>query len=366
MSDRRPFEPFDPLLKAGRPISYRTCWNLLTGSMLASILLQQIIFRWQRHGRKPFYKYAAPCDSARLGDSWQEELGFSRRQFERARSAIAVRTRRHLKDEKLKTNMVVYWTEPNHRTYYAINESLLLTQLADALVSTGPVAPDAHTVLWPIAAHSEHHTTAARNEQRADGQYVQPPMDESANSCTERTRDEQQRDGGGGMDLDEGLVDGLERLGDNNPRGLVARYPAAEIRHWLDYALSPQGDNLHNKAGFIRSKLKQSSQSQRWSGSKRSARDAGTPGQTGPESGEPQRIWSACLAELVSRVSPEAFSAWLEGTRGLELRGGTLRIAVGNKYARDTLNHSLRPTLEQAVADVTDNLTIEFIVIPNP
>jgi hypothetical protein len=81
MSGSKPFKPFDPLLGAGHAIPYRPCWNLLTGSPLASILLQQIAFRWQRHGRKPFYKYAAPCDSTRLGESWQEELGFSLVQF---------------------------------------------------------------------------------------------------------------------------------------------------------------------------------------------------------------------------------------------------------------------------------------------
>jgi hypothetical protein len=58
--------------------------------MLASILLLQIVFRWQ-----PGYKYEATHDNPRL------------------------------KDEALKT-------------CYAVNESLLLTRLADALVSTGP------------------------------------------------------------------------------------------------------------------------------------------------------------------------------------------------------------------------------------
>jgi hypothetical protein len=360
MSGQKPFKPFDPLLGVGRSIPYRPCWNLLTGSLLASLLLQQIIFRWQRHGRKTFYKFAAPCDSARLGDSWQEELGLSRRQFERARSAIAVRTRRHLKDEALKTNMVVYWTEPNHRTYYAVNESLLLVRLADALVSTGPVPPDAQI----------EQQTAARNEQRA-GQNAQPPVHESANSCTERTRDEQQRDGGGLMDLDEGLVDGLAQLGDNNPRDLVARYPAAEIRHWLNYALSPQGANLRNRPGFIRAKLKQSqaylrpSQSRRAGGPPETVAQAGSS-VSGSEWETADRIWSACLEELALRMPPEEFSARLSGTRGMELHESILRVAVDNKFARDALNHTLRATIEQAIADVTDNLTIEFIVIPNP
>ena len=65
-------------------------------------------------------------------------------------------------------------------------------------------------------------------------------------------------------------------------------------------------------------------------------------------------------------MPPEEFSARLSGTRGMELHESILRVAVDNKFARDALNHSLRPTLEQAIADVTDNLTIEFIVIPNP
>ena len=65
-------------------VSYRPRWNQLTGSITATILLQQLIYRWVQSGRRPFYKFTGPCTHplCRPGDTWEEELGLTRRQFE--------------------------------------------------------------------------------------------------------------------------------------------------------------------------------------------------------------------------------------------------------------------------------------------
>ena len=62
-------------------IIYRKELNKLTGSVTASILLQQLIFYASQKKYKPFYKFIEPCSNElyRKGDSWTEELGFTKR-----------------------------------------------------------------------------------------------------------------------------------------------------------------------------------------------------------------------------------------------------------------------------------------------
>jgi len=66
-------------------ILYRKELNEITGSVTATILLQQIIYWGQKTGGE-FYKFIAPCkhEKYKSGDSWVEELGFSRREFSTA------------------------------------------------------------------------------------------------------------------------------------------------------------------------------------------------------------------------------------------------------------------------------------------
>lgn len=67
-------------------ITYRPAWNAFTGSVNATILLQQVIFYWQNHGQKPFYKFKEPCGHKlyRTGDSWTEKLGMTAKEFDTA------------------------------------------------------------------------------------------------------------------------------------------------------------------------------------------------------------------------------------------------------------------------------------------
>ena len=64
-------------------ILYRKELNIITGSVTATILLQQIIFRYVSNENKAFYKFIEPCKHEKYkdGDSWCEELGFTRKEF---------------------------------------------------------------------------------------------------------------------------------------------------------------------------------------------------------------------------------------------------------------------------------------------
>lgn len=109
-------------------VTYRPRWNRLTGSVAGTILLQQLIYRWISNKRAPFYKFTSPCNHplCRPGDSWEEELGLSRREFETARGRIAARTQGELAPDAL----ISYWVTTGHCTWYAINEPLLVAKLA--------------------------------------------------------------------------------------------------------------------------------------------------------------------------------------------------------------------------------------------
>lgn len=106
-------------------ITYRPRWNSVTGSVNATILLQQIIYRWRG---KPFYKFSDVCvhPDYRPGDSWREELGMGRYEFYNARSQIASKTSRNTMNEE---TLVSYWVDGYRRTWYILNETLLIQKL---------------------------------------------------------------------------------------------------------------------------------------------------------------------------------------------------------------------------------------------
>ena len=115
-------------------ISYRKSLRPVTGSVTATILLQQMIW----HGRKKewdvFYKFKSPCqhELCRDGDSWTEELGFSIKEFDSALSKIGTKIKQGMsKDEILNSenpqpeHLVIYWTDANRMTWYLVNRDLL-------------------------------------------------------------------------------------------------------------------------------------------------------------------------------------------------------------------------------------------------
>lgn len=110
-----------------RRVSYRPSWNQFTGSVNATLFLQQMIYWWVKQGRRPFYKFNSPCDHPqyRTGDSWQEELGMTRSEFETARRKIGAKTKGNVNGKAL----VSYWIDPERRTWYALNETAVIAEL---------------------------------------------------------------------------------------------------------------------------------------------------------------------------------------------------------------------------------------------
>ena len=122
----------DPLLiLAGdaKQISYRPRLNHLTGGVTSTILLQQILFRWHNNAGKPFYKFKEACEHSlyRNGDSWCEELGFTRREFDTALERIGGRVVKGKR--KPKNVLVYYWTDIARVTFYDVNETFLRGKL---------------------------------------------------------------------------------------------------------------------------------------------------------------------------------------------------------------------------------------------
>jgi hypothetical protein len=117
-------------------VTYRPRLNRLTGKVTATILLQQIMFRWAHVGERPFYKFRAPCKHKlyKEGDSWTEELGFTGSEFDTAIRTIGTKIKRGTsKFEALEgtdvKNLVIYWTDSSRLTWYQLNTPLLETAL---------------------------------------------------------------------------------------------------------------------------------------------------------------------------------------------------------------------------------------------
>lgn len=106
-------------------IPYRVEFNQITGSITASILLQQIIYRCG-HKNTPFYKFKEPCEHNlyKQNQSWKEEIGFSRREFDTAIAAISTKIKKGQDLEDVNTP-VVHWTTIDRVTYYQLNMCVL-------------------------------------------------------------------------------------------------------------------------------------------------------------------------------------------------------------------------------------------------
>ena len=112
-------------------IPYRKSLRAIAGSVTATILLQQMIFNDRKH-KGQFYKFKSPCDHAlyKEGDSWTEELGFSKKEFDSALKRIGTKiTKGMSKAEAYKktdfTGLVIYWTDAGRVTWYHLNRDLL-------------------------------------------------------------------------------------------------------------------------------------------------------------------------------------------------------------------------------------------------
>lgn len=115
-----------------KTIPYRKELNSITGCVLGSILMQQISFLSEIKDDQPFYKFKMPCNHKLYisGDSWTEELGFSRREFERAFKSIGQKIKSGQKKDE---NVFVWsWTDHNRVTWYQLNVKFYEAQLEKA------------------------------------------------------------------------------------------------------------------------------------------------------------------------------------------------------------------------------------------
>lgn len=143
MNNNTSRQPLSPLLFAYgnqcQTIPYRKEFNAVTGKHSSSILLQQFLFRGGQ--QNPFYKFQAPCNHQkyRKGDSWQEELGFSRKEFETALSRIATKittgmSKSEVMSRQTPESMIVYWTDANRVTWWELNLPLIEKLLSKCLI----------------------------------------------------------------------------------------------------------------------------------------------------------------------------------------------------------------------------------------
>lgn len=139
-----------------RSIPYIKELRKITGSVTASILMQQLDYWFDERGGNPFYKFLEPCahQKYKKDDSWCEELGFSPDEFRNAFSKIGVAYKSVDDFDKAKSNGtlfqrlggadggapvgVVFYCyvidKVNHMTYYHRNHEYVDSAL-DRLVS---------------------------------------------------------------------------------------------------------------------------------------------------------------------------------------------------------------------------------------
>ena len=120
-------------------ITYRKSLNDITGHPMASIVLSQMLYWWNKKDKKPFYKFSAPCEhkAYKDGDSWQEELGFSRKQFDTALERICfkkIKSKQRPNKYGLTedTALIVCWQTIDRMTYYKVNIDLINEKIANA------------------------------------------------------------------------------------------------------------------------------------------------------------------------------------------------------------------------------------------
>ena len=97
-------------------IPYRKKLNKITGKVTATILLQQAMY-WDIKKDGKFFKFIAPCthDWYKENDSWLEELGFTRSEFNTAIKKIGYkRGKNKNKIENEEDAYVIYYLSLIH------------------------------------------------------------------------------------------------------------------------------------------------------------------------------------------------------------------------------------------------------------
>lgn len=149
---------FNLLRDTGKTIAYHPILRQLTGDINSAILLQQIMFYYVIMRRKPFYKFVEPSEHDhplyKVGDSWTEELAFTKDEYNHAIKRIGTKVRCKQAEDILcdimpqfgpsgdkrsknkgrdilvnRNHLVVYWKKPDLTTHFLLNEKLLVNAL---------------------------------------------------------------------------------------------------------------------------------------------------------------------------------------------------------------------------------------------
>lgn len=121
---------FDYLADDKSVICYRPQLNQITGSVLSTILLQQIMYWYKQNNFKPFYKFKSPCQHRyyKPGDSWLEETGFSLYEFNSAIQKIGIKITKENRG-KAHNFLIEYWKTVDNITYFQVNIDNLMTKI---------------------------------------------------------------------------------------------------------------------------------------------------------------------------------------------------------------------------------------------
>lgn len=125
-----------------RTLNYCPELNRITGSVTASLLLAQLEYWFEKTHHKTFYKFLTTCEDSRYkkGDSWTEELGFSKTEFRNAFSKIGKvyksKTAYLSSSNKFEGKLYLsYYDRSTNLTYYMRNTRLVNRLLANQLPS---------------------------------------------------------------------------------------------------------------------------------------------------------------------------------------------------------------------------------------
>ena len=161
-------------------ISYRPSWREITGSVNATILLQQIRHRWRRNDSQPFYKFREPPKTPnqfyRAGDSWTEELGFTPAELKGALKKISKPLKKgELENftEALADHFVGTFRDQQHRTWYYFNEGYFNQKLIELYSQEKADSPKANLTIGEDSEVPKVNLTIGerRNSPLAKGEF---------------------------------------------------------------------------------------------------------------------------------------------------------------------------------------------------
>lgn len=104
-------------------INYRPRMNKMTGSVIATILLNQMMY-WAKRQGNGFYKFVSPCSHELYieGDSWTEELKLTKHEFYGAIKKIGFKRGKSSNEiESEKDAYIIYYTTKDRLTYWIVN-----------------------------------------------------------------------------------------------------------------------------------------------------------------------------------------------------------------------------------------------------